>query len=190
MTITTVFTDEMRFASGNVSIVKRKDGRFQCRITLSYDLDENGNRCNYRYKYIYGVDRNDVLIKRAEFIEEQIRLQAETFVVNGRFTTKLHEWLYMIKRGTVKPNSFDRLECTYLHQVLPALRGCNLEGIQLVDVTLAHIHDIMHYNLERGYSESTLKKTRDFLKEFFFYLLAIRKKFIKPLNKCILNISI
>lgn len=167
MTITTVFTDEMRFASSNVSIAKRSDGRYQCRVTISYDLDEVGNRCNYKYKYIYGVDRNDVLIKRAEFIEEQIRLQAETFVINGLFTTKLHEWLYKIKRGTVKANSFDRLECTYLHQILPALRGCSLEGIQLTDVTLNHIHDIMRYNLERGYSESTLKKTRDLLKEFF-----------------------
>ena len=169
MTITTVFTDEMRFASGNVSIAKRSDGRYQCRVTISYDLDEVGNRCNYKYKYIYGVDRNDVLIKRAEYIEEQIKLQTETVVINGLFAMKLHEWLYRMKRGTVKANSFDRLECTYLHQVLPALRGCNLEGIQLVDVTLAHVHDIMNYNLERGYSKSTLKKTRDLLKEFFSY---------------------
>lgn len=169
MTITTVFTDEMRFASGNVSIVKRKDGRYQCRVTISYDLDEVGNRCNYKYKYIYGVDRNDVLIKRAEFIEEQIRIQNETAVTEALLTTKMHEWLYKFKRKTVKPNSFDRVECTYLHQIIPALRGCNLAGIKLKDVKLGHIHDIMDFNLDKGYSESTLKKIRDFLKEFFEY---------------------
>lgn len=180
MTINTVFDEEMKYASGNIRITQRSDGRYQCRVTISYDLDEGGNRCNYRYKYIYGVDRNDVLIKRAEFIENQIRLQNETIVANGLFTMRLHEWLYTIKRGTVKPNSFDRLECTYLYQILPALRGCNLEGIQLTDVTLNHIHDIMHYNLERGYSESTLKKTRDFLKEFFSTV-----KMISPKTPCV-----
>ena len=91
MTIKRVFDEEMKYASGNVSIAKRKDGRYQCRITISYDLDEVGNRCNYKYKYIYGVDRNDVLIKRAEYIVEQIKLQTETVVINGLFATKFHE---------------------------------------------------------------------------------------------------
>lgn len=169
MTIKTAFDEEMKYASDNVRITQRSDGRYQCRVTISYEIDENGNRYNYKYKYIYGTDRNDALIKRAEFIDKQIRVQTETAVTNALFTTKMHEWLYAVKRWEVKPNSFDRLECTYIHQILPALSGCDLTGIPLRDVRLNHIHDIMNFNLEHGYSESTLKKIRDFLKQFFFY---------------------
>ena len=181
MLIKIPFTDEMKYASDNVSINIREDGRYQCRVTISYEIDENGKRCNYKYKYIYGVDRNDVLIKRAEFIDEQLRLQNEVQITNALLTAKLHEWLYVIKRGQVKPNSFDRLECTYLHQILPALQGCDLVGVRLKDMTVLHIQNIMNYTFEKGYSYSTLKKTRDMLREFFtFYEDELPRN---PMNK-------
>jgi hypothetical protein len=149
----------MKYASNGVKITLRDDGRYQCRVTLSYEIDENGKRCNYKYKYIYGVDRNDALIKRAEFIEEQIDKQNEMQISTARLTSKLKEWLYTYKRGQIKPNSFDRLESTYIHQLLPAIEACDLVGIQMKDVTILHIQKLMDYNLERGYSYSTLKKS-------------------------------
>lgn len=93
MIVNTVFDEKMKYASDKVHISLREDGRYQCRVTISYEIDENGKRCNYKYKYIYGVDRNDALIKRAEYIEEQIRLQEDARITNALLTTKLHEWL-------------------------------------------------------------------------------------------------
>ena len=167
MIIKTKFDESMKYASNDVSITQRGDGRYQCRIMTAFEIDENGKKCNYKYKFIYGVDHNDVLIKRAEFIEEQIKVQTQTQITSELLTTKLHEWLYVHKRNSIKPNAFDRLESTYKYQVLTALTNCNLIGIRLKDVTLSHIQQIMNWNFERGYSYSTLKKTRNLLREFF-----------------------
>ena len=173
MTVYTKFTDDMKYASDNIHIAKRKDGRFQCRICLSYEVDENEHKSNYKYKFIYGVDRNDVLIKRAEFIDAQIHVQNEIHVTNQYtnelLTKKLTDWLYVFNRKQVKANTFDRKESTYIHQILPALKACNLSEIPLKNVTIHHIQAIMDFNFEKGYSYSTLKKTSSLLKEFFAF---------------------
>ena len=168
MIIKTKFTDKMKYEECSVTL--RDDGRYFCRVQLSFEINDEGKKCNYRYKYIYGKDRNDVLMQRGEFIEQQVKAQAEAAITADLFTTKMHEWLYVHKLHTVKPNTFDRLEVTYEYQLLPALHDCGLDGIKLKDVSIFHIQQIMKWGLEKGYSYSTLLKMRNFLVAMFgFY---------------------
>lgn len=168
MVINTRFTEKMKYEECSVTL--RGDGRYYCRVITSFEIGDDGKKRNYRYKHIYGVDRNDVLMKRGEFIEEQIRLTTEAEITSELLTTKLHEWLYIHKLHTVKPNAFDRLEVTLKFQILPALQETGLTGIKLKDVTVFHVQQIMNRNLDKGYSYSTLLKVRNFLTAFFnFY---------------------
>ena len=158
------YTKEMIYEE--TTVTQRKDGRWFCRVPLGYTVDENGKK-QHQYKSIYGVDRNDTLIKRGEFIEQQIKVSKEQEFTKDLLTTKLREWLYHKKYKKIKPNSFDRLEVTLNFQILPALHDLNLQGIKLAEVTVTHIDRIMEYNLSKGYSYSTLKKIRSFFNAFF-----------------------
>ena len=178
MIIETKFTNQMKYEECTVTV--RGDGRYYCRVMTSFEIDDNGKKCNYRYKHFYGADRNDVLMKRGEFIEQQVRSQTEAEITKDLLTTKLNEWLYNHKRYNVKPNAFDRLEVTLKYQLLPALKELGLSGINLNDVTIAHVQLIMNWNLEKGYSYSTLLKVRNFLVALFnFYEDDIRKNPMK-----------
>lgn len=111
-----VFTDNMKYEK--CTVTKRSDGRYFCRIPIGYETDGNGKK-SYQYKSVYGVDENDVRIKRAEFIDRQIKAAAHIQLVSEMLVTKMEEWLYVRKYKKVKPNSFDRLENTLDFQILP-----------------------------------------------------------------------
>lgn len=164
MIVKIVFTESMKYEK--CTVTKRGDGRFVCRIPIGYETDANGKK-SYQYKSVYGVDENDARIKRAEYIERQIQTAAQVQLVSEMFVTKMEEWLYIRKYKKVKPNSFDRLENTFDFQILPALEALKIEDIRLRNVTTLHIEQIMNYNLNRGYSYSTLLKVRRFLVSFF-----------------------
>ncbi len=147
-------------------VTKRGDGRYVCRIPISYETGEDGKK-TFQYKSIYGVDEMDTRIKRAEFIDRQIQSTTQEKRVSQMLVTKIEEWLYVRKYKKVKPNSFDRLENTLDFQIIPALEALNIKDIRLEDVTTLHIERIMNYNLNKGYSYSTLLKIRQFLVSFF-----------------------
>lgn len=153
----------------NFTITKRSDGRYCCRIPISYETDANGKK-KYNYKTIYGVDENDVRMKQGEYIEQQAQEAARAQHISELFITKLEEWLYVRKFRKIKPNSFDRLENTLDFQIRPALEALAIQDIKINDVTTLHIDRVMDYNLNKGYSYSTLLKIRRFLVSFFdFY---------------------
>lgn len=147
-------------------ITKRGDGRYVCRIPISYETSEDGKK-TYQYKCVYGVDEMDVKMKRSDFIDRQIKAAAQVQLVSEMLITKLEEWLYVRKYKKVKPNSFDRLENTLDFQIIPALEALKIKDIRMDDVTTLHIEKIMTYNLNKGYSYSTLLKIQRFLVSFF-----------------------
>lgn len=163
MTIRIEFSKETKYKDYKIS--KRKDGRFVCRIPISCITDEEGNKKRYVYKEIYGVDRNDVALKRAQFIESQAEKAEKKKATDELFATQLKSWLYDEKYGTVKDTSFDRLEGILLHQILPAINA--LEHTKLTEINSKDIKDLLKYNLNKGYSYSTLLKIYRFLNEFF-----------------------
>lgn len=160
------FTENMKYEK--CTVTKRSDGRYFCRIPVSYETDADGKK-THQYKSIYGVDENDVRIKRAEFIESQIQGAERAKLISEMLITKMEEWLYTQKFKRLKGNSFDRLENTLDYQIRPALAALQILDIRMNDVTTAHINQIMDYNLNKGYSYSTLLKIRRFLVSFFNY---------------------
>ena len=160
------FTESMKYE--DYKVTQRSDGRCSCRIPVGYETNTDGKK-TYHYKTIYGVDAMDVKIKRAEFIDSQIHASAQVQLVSEMLITKLNEWLYVHKHKKVKPNSFDRLENTLEYQIIPALEHLGITDIRLHDVDKLHIERIMDYNLNRGYSYSTLLKVYRFLVSFFTY---------------------
>ena len=160
------FTENMKY--GKCTVTKRSDGRYFCRIPISYETDTNGKK-THQYKSIYGVDENDVLIKRAEFIDSQIHEAKQALLIKEKLITKMEQWLYTHKRNKLKPNSFDRMENTLDFQIRPALEALQIQDIRMNDVTTLHIEQIMDYNLQKGYSYSTLLKIRRFFVSIFKY---------------------
>ena len=159
-----VFTENMKYEK--CTVTKRSDGRFFCRIPISYETNADGKK-THQYKSIYGVDENDVRIKRAEFIDSQIQKAEQAQLIREMLITKMEEWLYIYKRGKIKANSLDRMENTLDFQIRPALAALHIHDIKMIDVRTLHIEQIMDYNLQKGYSYSTLLKIRRFLVSFF-----------------------
>ena len=62
-------------------------------------------------------------------------------------------WLYETKINDVKDNSFDRLEQTFLHQILP-----NAGDIQLAALTADNIQSMINKLKAEGLAYSTVKK--------------------------------
>lgn len=157
------FTEDMKYKPFKVT--EKKDGRLFCRVPIAYEIDEKGEgKKRYVYKEIYGVDRNDIALKRAIFIDEQVTASREKKATDELFITQAKEWLYNEKYGTVKGTSFDRLEGILLHQIVPAVE--TLRHYRLKDIDSKDIKAILKYNLDKGYSYSTLLKIYRFLNEF------------------------
>ncbi len=157
------FTEDMKY--NDFKVTEKKDGRMFCRVPIAYEIDENGDKKRYIYKEIYGVDRNDIALKRAVFIDERVMAAREKKATDELFVTQAKEWLYGEKYGTVKGTSFDRLEGILIHQIMPAVE--KLRHYKLIDIDNKDIKAIMKYNLDKGYSYSTLLKIYRFLNEFF-----------------------
>jgi len=165
MVINIEFTEDMKYKK--CTVTKKRDGRLFCRVPFAYELDEFGNKTRYVYKEIYGVDGNDIALKRAIFIDEQITATLEKKATNELFLTQMNDWLYGEKYGTVKNTSFDRLEGILKYQITPTLS--TLPHHRLADIDGKDIKTIMRFNLDKGYSYSTLLKIYRFLCEFFNY---------------------
>ena len=165
MVINITFTEDMKYKK--CTVTEKRDGRLFCRVPFAYELDEFGNKTRYVYKEIYGVDRNDIALKRAIFIDEQITATLTKKATNESFVAQMNDWLYGEKYGTVKPTSFDRLEGILVYQIIPAVS--TLPHHRLADIDGKDIKAIMKFNLDKGYSYSTLLKIYRFLSEFFNY---------------------
>ena len=59
------------------------------------------------------------MMKRADFIHEKIKEQNGETETQELMQTEMEKWLYKTKFGSIKDNSFDRLEGIYLHQIRP-----------------------------------------------------------------------
>lgn len=145
------------------SIKHRSDGRYSCDVRIAFDDVSK----KYIYKTIYGVDKNDVMMKRADFIHEKIKEQNGETETQELMQTEMEKWLYKTKFGSIKDNSFDRLEGIYLHQIRPNIS--ELPHKKIKDIKSEDLKQLLEINLYRGYSYSTILKVYRFLSEFFKY---------------------
>ena len=138
--------------------VTQDRGRYKARVRVGYD--EGSKR--YIYHTIYGADEVEVRAGVYAYIRAQIDGQAQQRETDALLSTDMSSWLYAEKRGTLKSDSFDRIEQIYRYQIAP-----HVAGLQTAKTTARDCKRIMDANLEQGYSYSTLLKAYRLLNEFF-----------------------
>lgn len=155
MDTTRKFTEADLYAPVTVT---RDRSRYKARVRVGYD---EGSR-RYIYHVVYGADEVEVRAGVYDYIRAQIDGQAAQRETDALLSTDMASWLYGEKRGSIKADSFDRLEQIYEHQILP-----HIGGLKAPQTTARDLKQVMDANLAQGYSYSTLLKTYRLLNEYF-----------------------
>lgn len=132
---------------GTGSVSQRKDGTWTARLTIG--KNENGSP---RIKAFYGKSEREVKRKMNDFKSVLYKYDKVT-ASRGTVGDYMKTWLYETKINDVKDNSFDRLEQTFLYQVLP-----NIGDIQLAALTADNIQAMINKLKGEGLAYSTVKK--------------------------------
>lgn len=140
-------SDNSRRDYGTGSVSQRKDGTWTARLKIG--RNENGTP---HIKAFYGKSEREVKRKMKEFKSMLYKHDGVT-VSRGTVGAYMNDWLYETKINDVKDNSFDRLEQTFLYQVLP-----NIGDIQLAAITADNIQSMINKLKSEGLSYSTVKK--------------------------------
>lgn len=120
---------------------QRKDGRWFRQITV------DGKR-----KYIYGKSKAEV---NKNFREFKRQLESGTYREIQKQTVEeyMTDWLTTYKKIELKPKSYDTLESTIRHQILPHFKGC-----QFFTLTHDDIQKFINKLDSDGCSYSVIKK--------------------------------
>lgn len=130
-------------------IFKRPDGK-GWRGRIVEGRNSNGK---VKYKYFSGKTEAEVKKKIREYHKSgDIELERKTVTV-GEY---IENWLHTYKKGTLKPSSYDRLENTINHQVIPFLGDIQLQALSSDD-----IQTMITALQADGKSYSTIKKAYD-----------------------------
>lgn len=130
-------------------IFKRPDGK-GWRGRIVEGRNSNGK---VKYKYFSGKTEAEVKKKIREYQKSSdVELERKTVTV-GEY---IENWLHTYKKGTLKPSSYDRLENTINHQIIPSIGD-----IQLQALTADDIQGMITSLQADGKSYSTIKKAYD-----------------------------
>lgn len=107
-----------------------------------------------KYKRMYCKTEAEAKKKLREFLREKDcgGSQAQSTLSVQDY---MNQWLETVKRRTMKPSGYDRLESTCIKQVYP-----HIGDIQMHGVTSTDIQEMLN-DLSCKYSQSVLKKTYD-----------------------------
>lgn len=155
-----------------VKVTKYGD-QFRARVRIGRDTVT----LKYTYKAFYGSNELDVKVKVRDFIEGQLQGQDEQKAYDELLSTDIEKWLYNEKYGSTKSVSFDRLEQIYLNQI-----KAYIKDIQTKDANAITCKAILHENLIKGYSYSTLLKVYRLLKAFFSDRVKDGSLAVSPMN--------
>ena len=136
-------TTKKRREKGTGSVRRVKD-RFYGRLTI--------NGIQYSFS---GSSAAEVRRQMREFSPEDLQSTQPSTVKDW-----MESWMQTYKKSDIKASSFDRLECTINHQILPALGR-----YKLCDLTPAQLSEWLWNMKDEGLSYSTIKKAYDYLQE-------------------------
>ena len=143
----------------NGNVFRRTDGRWQ---SVIWYFDEQGIK---RRKVFSSKTKTEAQQKITTYIAQ---FNAEVHSSDESQKTireSLTHWLQVFKFPSVERTTYDRLECTALHQVF-TLIGEKIVG----DITAADLKSVLNHWTGRGYAYTTVKKVHNLLSEFFRYL--------------------
>ena len=158
-------TTSTRKRKGAGNIQKKANGSYLGRIRIT----------GYDTYYYTGTSEKDVQKNLNEFYEKTQR--HEIIARKETVNTYIERWLENVKRHTMKPASYDRLERTYNRQIKHSPVGRS----QLGSLTSMEIQALINsYTSSLAYS--TLKKVYDLLNNCFRYAVAVRDIGYNPVD--------
>lgn len=136
-----------RREKGTGTIYQRENGTWARRMNLG-----RGGDGKIKYKCVSGKTEAEVKRKIREYCKNGCPQNTAQVILEDY----LLSWLVNVKRISLKPSSYDRLEATALKQVIPRIGSFKITGITPEDIgaMLTEIKD-------EGLSYSTVKKAFD-----------------------------
>lgn len=156
---------QKRRKKGEGSIYKKENGTYVGRITVA----------GYEPFFCTGTSRKDVEKKLYAFRLKTLKKEIipERVSVNDYIS----DWLVNVKKPSLKPASFDRLERTYLNHVKDSPVGrCQLGNVSAMDV-----QRLINSKTEK-LSFSSVKKIYELLNSCFAYAIASRDLDYNPMS--------
>jgi integrase len=133
------------------AIIKRKDGRWEARLSLGY---ENGAR---KQKSFYGKKRSEV----AEALNKAISERAQGLVVavdKQTMSQFLAQWLEQSVKARVRPRTFEGWALIVSRHIVPSLGA-----IPVQKVGPQQIRELLNQKLANGLSPQTVRHIRTVL---------------------------
>jgi integrase len=135
-----------RRGHGEGLIHKRKDGRWEARIDLGFDLE--GKR---RRKSVYGRTRREVGAQLTQLLSD--KQKGLPIPVNDRLTLQqfMDHWLTEVARPNLRASTFATYESHTRNHILPALGHTALQHL-----TPQEVQTFVNYKLEKGLAPRTV----------------------------------
>lgn len=155
---------------GSGSISQMKNGKWTARIYIG--IEQNGRR---KVKAFYGDSKAEVRRKMAEYVKRGEMTTDFSDMKKQFISDFMMDWLENVKKGELKPKSYDRLKCTIVQNVIPAIGH-----LQVGTITDQHIRDMIKSMTKKGYSYSAVKKAYWAVKACFRSAIEARRITIDP----------
>lgn len=117
-------------------------------------------------KSVYGDTPKECMSKMKELekeLEKDIQSTDRIVLVDA-----MNKWLAQVKKNTIKPQSYQRLESTLRNQIEPSKIG----HMRYQLISAEQIQGVIQELNDKRYSYSIIKKTYDLLNDFFRYVSA------------------
>ena len=136
-----------RREKGTGTIVQRESGTWSGRVSIG-----RGDDGKIKYKYFSGKTEAEVKRKIREYNKSGSPLNPQQTLLKDY----LMSWLIGVKKISLKPSSYDRLESTALKQVIP-----RMGAFKISEITPEDIGSMLSEIQNEGLSYSTVKKAYD-----------------------------
>ncbi len=143
----------------NGNIFKRTDDRWN---GVVWYMNEQGER---KRKSFSGTSKAEVKEKITEYIAAFNQALETSDESRQTLQASMTHWLQVFKFPSVERGTYDRLECTAMHQIYPLI-GHKVVG----DITSADIKAVLNHWMNEGYAYTTVKKVYNILNDYFRYL--------------------
>lgn len=155
-----------RREKGTGTIYQRENGTWIGRISIGRGTDGK-----IKYKCLSGKTEAEVKKKIREYNKSGCQQNASQILLKDY----LMNWLVNIKKISLKPSSYDRLEYTAIKQVIP-----RLGTFKISEITPEDIGKMMTDIKDEGLSYSTVKKAYDCVNAVMTYAFNKRDILINP----------
>lgn len=158
---------KLPYGEGSMSV--RKDGLIMYRKNIKLNDNETVSKC------VYAKTSKECMMKMREE-EEKLKNKNKITQEKEILCDAMRNWLEIVKRPTLKSQSYTRLLSTIKNQI----EKSNIGHMRYQLITTEELQELINSLNEKRYSKSVIKKTFDSLNDFYRYSSA-RYDFKNPM---------